>query len=104
MGIEEIFGITLGQGQEGHGKKNSVLRWINLSIPGGLRILKQSHDAAERIEAIRELSMDGPPQRDQIDLGHVLKRALECEEDRLMKGGTEEGRGTTFRITIPTLF
>ena len=52
-------------------------------------ILKQSHEAAEKIEAIRELSMGEPHVRETVDLGLILTRAMAGEEERLKKAAIE---------------
>jgi len=61
-------------------------------------ILKQSHEAADKIEAIRELSMGEALSKEPIDLGQILRRALASEDLRLKKAEIE------VRTTIPSDF
>lgn len=59
-------------------------------------ILKQSHEAADKIEAIRELSMGEASSKETVDLGQILQRTLASEEIRRKKAGIE------VRTTIPS--
>jgi len=48
-------------------------------------ILKQSHEAAEKIEAIRALSLESELSRESVQLDHILTHILAAEEDRFRK-------------------
>ncbi|HVO32833.1 MAG TPA: HAMP domain-containing sensor histidine kinase [Elusimicrobiota bacterium] len=50
-------------------------------------VLRQTHDAAEKIEAIQALATDDESPGDNIDLAEVFERALTNEADRLQSAG-----------------
>jgi len=74
---------------------SDIDRWVSeqhvsAELVGPLRehlafILRESHEAAEKIEAIRELSMDARLLREPLNLAEILEHVLAAEGERLKR-------------------